>query len=311
MPSSASAPGDLRVRDVAVQAGGRSILRDIDLRLVPGELCALIGPSGAGKSTLMKVLLGLRRPATGAVTLGEGSVGASGPVGYVPQDDALHGSLRVGQALDFAARLRLPALPDAARQQALDRVVAQVGLGDRLDVKVARLSGGQRKRVSVAMELLTEPPLLILDEPTSGLDPGLEARMMGLFDDLAQAGRIVLVATHAMQSLDRCAALLVLVAGRVAWFGAPRDALAWFEVQTYAGIFDRLQRHAPPVWSRRFLASPGRARFLARPGPGRPAASAPPPETPAATSTGPAPTGPSPQERLAALKAELANKGDG
>ena len=305
MPPSALAPGDLCVRDVAVQAGGRAILQDIELRLVPGELCALIGPSGAGKSTLMKVLLGLRRPARGGVTLGDGAVGASGPVGYVPQDDALHRSLKVGQALDFAARLRLPALADAARQQALDRVVAQVGLGDRLDVKIGRLSGGQRKRVSVAMELLTEPPLLILDEPTSGLDPGLEARMMGLFDDLARAGRIVLVATHAMQSLDRCGALLVLVAGRVAWFGPPAHALAWFEVQTYAGIFDRLQRHAPPVWGRRFMASPERARFLARPGPGLAPVLARAPGTVAA----PAREGPTPQERLAALKAERAQKG--
>lgn len=290
------------MQGVEVRAGGRTLLQDIDLRLLPGELCALIGPSGAGKSTLMKVLLGLRRPARGTVTLGEGTVGSQGPVGYVPQDDALHGSLTVRVALDFAARLRLPLVEDEDRKRILDRVQRQVGLGDRLDVRITRLSGGQRKRVSVAMELLTEPGLLVLDEPTSGLDPGLEARMMGLFDELAQAGRVVLVATHAMQSLDRCAALLVLVAGRVAWFGSPQGALDWFECSSYGGIFQALARHAPPVWGRRFLASPERTCFLARAAPA-PRAAAPDAPAPAA-----APAGPTAAERLAALKAAHATR---
>ena len=297
-----------------MQAGGRAILQDIELRLLPGELCALIGPSGAGKSTLMKVLLGIRKPATGSVSLGGGAVGSTGPVGYVPQDDALHRTLTVERSLDFAARLRLPHLPDRARDARLQEVIGQVGLSDRLDVRVGRLSGGQRKRVSVAMELLTEPPLLILDEPTSGLDPGLEARTMGLFSDLAEGGRVVLVATHAMQSLDRCAALLVLVAGRIAWFGAPRDALDWFEVSTYGGIFDRLQRHAPPVWHRRFLGSAVRTRFLSRAAPAVASAgagAAPPPTAEPERAEPPPPSGPTPEERLAALKAELAAKKGG
>jgi len=288
------------MQGVEVRAGGRTLLQDIDLRLLPGELCALIGPSGAGKSTLMKVLLGLRRPSRGTVSLGEAPVGAGGPIGYVPQDDALHGSLTVRVALDFAAQLRLPLVEDKVREKILDRVHRQVGLEDRLDVRIGRLSGGQRKRVSVAMELLTEPGLLVLDEPTSGLDPGLEARMMGLFDELAQAGRVVLVATHAMQSLDRCAALLVLVAGRVAWLGSPQGALDWFECSSYAGIFDRLARHAPPVWGRRFLASPERTRFLGRAAPVRVAA--------APAASGPISAGPSLEDRLAALKAAHAGR---
>ncbi|NIV49262.1 MAG: ATP-binding cassette domain-containing protein, partial [Gammaproteobacteria bacterium] len=120
-------------------------------------------------------------------------------------------------------------------------VLRQVGLEDRRRVRIRRLSGGQRKRVAVALELLTSPPLVILDEPTSGLDPGLEAKMMVLLADVAATGRIVLVATHAMASLDRADALCVLVRGHVAFFGPPREALSFFRVERYEGLFHQLE----------------------------------------------------------------------
>lgn len=247
-----------------MRAGGRELLSGLDFLLHPGELCGLIGPSGAGKSTFIKVLLGLRRPASGEVDLGGDT-----PVGYVPQDDALHTSLTVRQALDFSAMLRLPALDAAARAARIEAVCREVELHERLDLRIHRLSGGQRKRVSVALELLTEPPVLVLDEPTSGLDPGLEARLMDLFRKVARRGRAVLVATHAMQSLDRCDALLVLMAGRVVYFGPPADAPAWFKAQDLADIFRRLPQRSPEGWANAWLAAPQRARFTTRPAPPR------------------------------------------
>ncbi len=237
----------------------------MDLTLHPGELCALIGPSGAGKSTLIKVLLGLRGADGGTVRLGPGQPGEAGPVGYVPQRDALHGGLRVERTLQYAARLRLPDAPEGERQNRVLHAMGDVGLMDRRDVRVSRLSGGQQKRVSVALELLTSPGLLILDEPTSGLDPGLEAQLMSLFAGLARQGRVVLVATHAMESLDTCAALVVLHEGRVAYVGAPSEATAYFGVERYAAIFDVLRKGTGGEWHER--CSTKCAAFLARPAP--------------------------------------------
>ena len=252
------------VANVQVSIGKLRILDDISFRLYSGELCALIGPSGAGKSTLMKVLLGLTQATTGKVELGQKNADTAGTVGYVPQDDALHQSLTVRQALTFAVELWLHHLPAAERTDRLQLVTQQVGLADRMDVRISSLSGGQRKRVAVAMELLNQPDLLILDEPTSGLDPGLEAKTMELFSNVAKGGRIVMVATHAMQSLSRCDVLAVLVRGRLAYIGTPSNALQWFQVERYSGIFDVLPERTPMEWSQAFRSSQLSRTFAAR-----------------------------------------------
>ena len=239
---------------MAVTAGKATLLQGLDLCLGPGQLVGLIGPSGAGKSTLIKVLLGIREATTGSVRLNGQPVQSAGPVGYVPQDDALHGSLRVRDALGFAAELRMPTWTEAARASRVEQVIQQVGLEERQTVAIHRLSGGQRKRVSVAMELLTSPPVLILDEPTSGLDPGMEAKMMELFQAVAQAGRIVLVSTHAMQSLDRCSRLLVLMQGRMIFGGSPEQAPDWFGARSLNGIFEQLPTQSPETWARKWTA---------------------------------------------------------
>ena len=259
--------GPLSVEGVTVSAGGNRILDQVRLTLHPGELCALIGPSGAGKSTLIRVLLGLRDPSEGAVRLGSGSVEALATVGYVPQDDALHRGLTVHDELMYAAELRLTGTSKQEREARVVKVLDQVGLGDRSGLRIRKLSGGQRKRVAVALELLTSPPLLILDEPTSGLDPGLEARAMALLSEVAGSGRMVLVATHAMGSLDRADALCVLVGGHLAFFGPPREALSFFRVERYADLFRQLEKQSPSAWRLTADADPAQRLFLRRPGP--------------------------------------------
>ncbi len=257
----------LRVDNVDVSLGGTDILHGIDLRLHPGEMCALIGPSGAGKSTLIKVLLGLLEPSTGSVRMGSQPVEEMGPAGYVPQDDALHRGLSAWKELSYAAELRMPEADEATRDARVAEVLGQVGLADRAKLRIRRLSGGQRKRVSVALELLTHPALLVLDEPTSGLDPGLEARTMELLSEVARRGRIVLVATHAMQSLDKADALCVLVGGHIAFFGPPRQALSYFRVERYADLFRQLEKQTPSAWGITAGADPDQRLFLRRPGP--------------------------------------------
>ncbi len=250
--SAVTAAGPLSMTNVCVDAGSFRILKSVKLELKPGQLCALIGPSGAGKSTLFKVLLGLREPSSGVVRIGGKPVSQQGPLGYVPQDDALHRTLSVERELQYAAELRMPHASEEERERRIANVLVQVGLEERREVKIARLSGGQRKRVSVALELLTSPGLLILDEPTSGLDPGLEARMMALFRTLAEKGRIIMVATHAMQSLELCHALVILVKGNVAYAGPPKRALSYFSVSHYADIFRALDKRDGDAWGASF-----------------------------------------------------------
>ena len=259
----------MRVEDVSVSRGGRRILTDVALSLHPGELCALIGPSGAGKSSLIRLLLGLWEPGSGEVSIGDRPVGEVGALGYVPQDDALHMRLRVEQELRYAAELRMPHASDEERDDRIDDVLERVGLSEHGRARIRRLSGGQRKRVAVALELLTYPPLLILDEPTSGLDPGLEAQMMEVFSEVAATGRIVLVATHAMDSLDQADVLCVLVGGHVAYFGPPAEALRFFRVERYADLFRQLEKQEPHAWHLSARADSVQQWFANRPGPVR------------------------------------------
>ena len=305
MVQQAMLSSDLLLSGIGVRVGEAQLLSGVDLRLRAGELVGLIGPSGAGKSTLIRVLLGLRAPSEGKVSLDGRPVREAGPIGYVPQEDALHLTLTVQEALGYAAALRLHALSADERAARLDRVLRDVGLDERREVRIGRLSGGQRKRVSVAMELLTEPPVLILDEPTSGLDPGMEAQMMGLFHSVAGRGRVVLVSTHAMQSLDRCDALVVLVGGRLAWFGPPHQTLSYFETDTWVGLFEVLGRHAPLVWAKKYQSSPMRTQFAQRTRP--PEGGSNPPTPPLAIGPGKAPADPAAKARaeLDALKAKL------
>ncbi len=269
-PARAQTAGPLQIRRLQVRAGSAQLLAGIDLTLHPGELCALIGPSGAGKSTLIKALLGLRAPQVGDVQLNGKPLSAAGPVGYVPQKDELHASLTVDRALHYAALLRLPELDDAQRKARIELLLKEVGLLDRRELRIDRLSGGQQKRVSVAIELLASPSLIILDEPTSGLDPGLEAQLMSLFQGVARQGRIVLVATHAMESIDRCDALLILVQGNVAYFGRPKDALAYFQTTHLAAVFPVLTQKKGADWAKAFAAHPLAAPFRSRAAPALP-----------------------------------------
>ena len=213
----------------------------------PGTLTALIGPSGAGKSTLAKLIAGSATPTMGIVRFEGRDVHAdfealSSRVGMVPQDDVLHRQLTVRQALTYAAELRLP--PDtskADRAKVVESVVAELKLTGSLDTQVEKLSGGQRKRASVALELLTSPSLLILDEPTSGLDPGLDRQVMNMLRELADGGRVVIVVTHSLTYIGMCdQALLLARGGKTAYFGRPSAIGGALGSSEWAEIFDRL-----------------------------------------------------------------------
>ena len=248
----------LAAEHLTVAYGETRVLSDVSFAVEPGTFLAIIGPSGAGKSTLLRALTGARAADEGrALVDGIDFYPAYDEVrhriGLVPQDDVLHDQLTVGQALGYAAALRLPDdVPAAARAQRVGSVLAQLDLTERRDLPIHRLSGGQRKRASVAMELLTEPSLLYLDEPTSGLDPLLDREVMRGLRGLADRGRTVVVVTHSTLQLHLCDRVLVLArGGRVAYFGPPADLLAHFGAADYADAFTALSDEAT-VWARRY-----------------------------------------------------------
>ncbi|MEU4598247.1 FHA domain-containing protein [Nocardia sp. GTS18] len=224
--------------------GNKQLLVDVNMQAGRGTLTALIGPSGAGKSTLSKLIAGNTQPSGGVVTFEGRNLHAEyealrSRIGMVPQDDVLHRQLTVRQALGFAAELRLP--PDttkADRQQVIDGVLQELSLTQHADTRVDRLSGGQRKRASVAMELLTGPSLLILDEPTSGLDPALDRQVMQMLRELADAGRVVIVVTHSVACLDMCDQVVLLApGGKTAFAGHPGGVGAAMGTSDWAEIF--------------------------------------------------------------------------
>jgi ABC-type multidrug transport system ATPase subunit len=230
---------------VGLTAGGRRILQQVSISLRRGELLAVIGPSGSGKTSLLRILAGVIEPTGGSVRLGELAVGAcSTEIGYLPDHEIVHEGLTVGEALAGAAALRLPAgtSPPAATER-VAAVMAEMRLEHRADVQVRSLSGGERKRVACAVELLASPAMLLLDEPATGLDPSLERRLMRTLRQIADQGRGVAVVTHATSSLSECDTVAVMGAGgRIRFLGPPRDALAHFGVAGYDEIYDVLEQ---------------------------------------------------------------------
>jgi ABC-type multidrug transport system ATPase subunit len=238
---------DLRAEGLCFKAGGRKLLSDVDLVFRPGELTAIIGPSGCGKSTLIKCLATVQRATGGRVTFGGEDVWPIRrrfrvDLGYVPQDDVIHPELTVRQAFYYSSRLRLDTgMASSAIDLRVEAVTSLLGLAEASRRRICRLSGGQRKRVNIGIELLADPGLLILDEPASGLDPGTEEDLVRLLASLARAGRTVVSTTHSMEYLDRFHKVVVLSSGRVVFCGAHAQLLAHFKVSHAADVFKAMR----------------------------------------------------------------------
>ncbi len=253
--------GALRLDSHAVSVAVRDkvILEPTSLSIQPGELVVVIGESGSGKTTLLRVLAGVTRPSTGRVLVnGEPVDGRLTDLGYLPQDEIVHPRLNVAESLRYSARLRLP--PDASPEEihlAVSRALDDTGLQEHAETRIGSLSGGQRKRVGLATELLGSPGLLFLDEPTTGLDPSLETRMMELFRELAAVGsHALLVVTHATKNLDLADRLCIMGRGGIACFvGSPEDARAFFGVRSFDDVYNMLDRHRPEEWRQSYEAA--------------------------------------------------------
>ena len=241
-------------------AGGRYVLHDVSFTVHPGELVAIVGGSGAGKTTLLEALAGVRLPERGSVRFDGVDLYASldifrSRLWYVPQDDIIHAELPLERTLRYAAGLRLPpSTPKKEIDAAVERAMTALDLSERARVRVGALSGGQRKRASIAVELLTQPHVFFLDEPTSGLDPASGAELLRALHELTEAGSTVVFTTHSVQDLSYCDRVVFLAReGRLAFVGTVGEALQYFDVQRLEEIYERLAReHTPEEWARRF-----------------------------------------------------------
>ncbi|MDH6431844.1 ABC-type multidrug transport system ATPase subunit/ABC-type multidrug transport system permease subunit [Streptomyces sp. SAI-144] len=260
---------DVQDLTVAVDHGRKTLLDHVSFPVGEKCLLAVVGPSGAGKSTLLNALTG-QRPADHGTVLYDGRdlyrdyAELRQRIGLVPQDDILHAQLTVRSALTYAAELRFPQdTAKSERRERVDEVIRELGLEQRAAQPVHSLSGGQRKRVSVALELLTKPSLLFLDEPTSGLDPGMDRSVMHMLRGLADDGRTVIVVTHSVLSLDVCDRLLVLApGGKIAYYGPPEDALAYFGFEQWPEAFEAFERDQDRDWSGDFRTSPFQHQYV-------------------------------------------------
>ena len=263
-----------------------NILKDISLEFKPREFVVVVGQSGGGKSTLVDAIAGYR-PATQGVVLVNGTNIYSNfdvvqnEIGYVPQRDIIHYELTVYQALNYAARLRMPSDTNKEeRHQRIIQVLEDLDLIERKDTPISRLSGGQIKRVSIGVELLTKPGLFFLDEPTSGLDPGTETAFMHLMRRLADQGRTIVMITHATKNVMLADKVVFLArGGYVAWFGPPEEALAYFNQyrsereqrahemefdQIYA-ILDDPSKGKAQDWAERYMQHPAYQNYIVEP----------------------------------------------
>lgn len=266
--------------------GGVQVLNDVSLAAQPGELVAIVGGSGAGKTTLLEALAGVRPADEGGVwfdgvELYRNLDAFRSLLGYVPQDDIIHAELPIERTLRYAARLRLPAsVPDAEINARVGDALTTLELAERAGVRVGALSGGQRKRASIAVELLTRPHVFFLDEPTSGLDPATGAELLRVLRGLADGSSTVVFTTHAVHDLARCDRVVFLARnGHLAFAGTVPEALRYFGVERIEDVYERLAEQTPEEWGRRFgdhrgdsvvvpsvKASSDRPRERARPG---------------------------------------------
>ncbi len=271
------------------------LLNDISLTIPSGKFVAIVGGSGAGKTMLMDALNGTRQAKAGRVLYNgqdyySSRASFSAQLGYVPQFDIIHKNLTVERVLYYAAKLRLPSdTTDQQIQERMKEVMKAVGITQRRKLLINKLSGGQQKRVSIALELLAKPNVFFLDEPTSGLDPGLDRKMMAMLRNIAdKEDHTIILVTHATNNINNCDYVCFMApGGYLAYFGLPNEANVYFNQSDFADIYSTLEPtdtepDIPKKAEARFKQSPQYKQYVALP-----ASLMPPPQPGAGTSKPP------------------------
>ncbi|MBC7978937.1 MAG: ATP-binding cassette domain-containing protein [Armatimonadetes bacterium] len=231
-----------------------NLVDHVSIKVPKGHFMAIVGPSGCGKTTLLKTIAGLNPESKGALfwesrNLSEEGDFSPSEMGYVPQFSIAYDPLTVDESVEAATRLRVKYKDTAELDHRIDRVLEETGLGPISDRVVKVLSGGQKRRLGLAMELVSDPKILLCDEVTSGLDPRSEREIVRLLHDLSRKdGRIVLSVTHSLAHLELYDSILVLHEGRVAFHGPPERLTHYFSVKDTEEVYPRLASQASERW---------------------------------------------------------------
>jgi len=253
------AAGDtLYVEHLAIDRDGKRLLEDVSFVVRSGRFVGLLGASGAGKSTLLKCLAGYLPPSSGGIRtddfdLPEHRDAYHRHIGYVPQDDVFYTKLTVRENLGYSLRLRNLELSSIEQARRIDGILERLQLTNKTAQVAETLSGGERRRLNVGLELLGEPRLLFLDEPTSGLDPANETRLMKQFRELSRSGITVICATHVMENLEKFDQVIILANSSVDYNGSPRELLAKYRVSSFAELYQKLEEQSP--WSNALVSA--------------------------------------------------------
>lgn len=249
-----------------VDDGKKTICDHVSLSIEPGELVAIIGGSGAGKSTIMNCISGYSKPTSGIVKVNglelyQHFESMKNIIGYVPQQDIVFENLSLQNMLDYTARLRLPEdMSETEREQVIAKVIEQVELTERKDVLIKKLSGGQRKRASIAVELLSDPKLFFLDEPASGLDPGTERNLMRTLKEMTEHGKTVVFVTHSTLNLKMCDKIVFMGAGgKLCFCGSYDEAKTFFGVEDLVDVYNMITEDSDS-WRQRYESVRGELR---------------------------------------------------
>ncbi|HEY3898648.1 MAG TPA: ATP-binding cassette domain-containing protein [Chthoniobacter sp.] len=253
----------LELQEVSLQLGNapddQLLLSELSVRFPKKHFAAIMGPSGCGKSTLLKVIAGLREPTLGHVSWEGRDLSEEGDmdpheIGYVPQFSIAYDLLTVWESVESALRLRVSGLSAAEQEARLEQILREVGLEEICDREVRVLSGGQKRRLALALEMVSSPHLLLCDEVTSGLDPKAEDEIANLMHQIAQKeDRIVLSVTHSLRHLALYNSVVVLFEGRLAYHGPASHLFHYFDIEKPEELFPRLAQRKPEDWHRSWL----------------------------------------------------------
>ncbi len=253
----------LELKDVTLligdEADQKALLHEATLRFSGPHFCAIVGPSGCGKSTLLKIIAGLHEPTTGSVHWEDRDLSTEGDlapseIGYVPQFSIAFDHLDVWENVETAMRLRVRGLDAEQRSERTEHILHEVGLDGIMDRPVGVLSGGQKRRLSLALEMVTSPALMLADEVTSGLDPKAEKEITALMHKISRDENcIVLNVTHSLSHLDLYDSIVVLHEGHIAYHGPTRYLIHYFDVARPEEVFPRLARKSPGSWHRSWV----------------------------------------------------------
>lgn len=234
-------------------------LKKMDLSIPSKSLISIMGPSGCGKSTLLKALNGDTPPSKGKIFLFNLELTKNWQylktqIGYVPQDDIIHRQLTVNQCLYFTAKLRLNSILDNDIDEKINQVLSDLNILDKKNSLIDNLSGGQRKRVSIAVELMTDPLIMFLDEPTSPLDPQTIEDFLNIIKNLSEKGTTVIMVTHKPEDLEYMDEVIFLAeGGNIVYHGNTKNYKEYFNVKSVVSVFSEISGEKAEVWINKFL----------------------------------------------------------